>query len=403
MTGLNHLLDVGTGGMVTLVSAPTGAGKTLGVASWVAGPTSPPGVVWLNLARGGEEPDRVWRLLRRGLQEAGEQRLPPVPGGPAFAPARVRALVELGEALSDRGTRGRWCSTVSRPGRRASSGPSSRSCSTTPVVALRLVLLCQSDPALDVHRFVAAGELVRVRDADLVMGAGEIAEVLRLANGAPDRRAVAAVGGTHAWAGRAASAARPSTWPRPGDLSAAMEETDRAIEDYLAHEVLAAMTAPVRRLLVWTSVVEVVAPGVVRAVLGPDTRRAIDRTMAATGLVQRFTDGSLSCHPLLRAAARSQLSAELTRRGARAAHERVVRWFADHGELDAAVELCLAAQDWAVGGVASWWRRTRSPESWRGRRASSWDAPPRCPRCRASSRCCRRPSPLRGMTCSRPR
>ena len=127
----------------------------------------------------------------------------------------------------------------------------------------------------------------------------------------------------------------------------AMEATDRAIEDYLAHEVLAGMTAPVRRLLVWTSVVEVVAPGVVRAVLGPDTRRAIEQTMAATGLVQRFADGSIRCHPLLRAAARSQLSAELTHE-ARAAYERVVRWFADHGELDAAVELGLAAHDWAV-------------------------------------------------------
>ena len=87
---LNQLLDAGTAGVITLVSAPTGAGKTLGVASWVAGPTSPPNVVWLNLARGGEEPDRVWRLLRRGLQEAGQQRLPRVPEGPAFAPARTR-------------------------------------------------------------------------------------------------------------------------------------------------------------------------------------------------------------------------------------------------------------------------------------------------------------------------
>ncbi len=49
--------------------------------------------------------------------------------------------------------------------------------------ALRLVVLCQSEPALDVHRFLAAGELVRVGDADLVMDAGEIAGVLRLANG----------------------------------------------------------------------------------------------------------------------------------------------------------------------------------------------------------------------------
>ncbi len=257
--GLNQLLDVGTGGMVTLVSAPTGAGKTLGVASWVAGPTSPAGVVWLNLARGGEEPDRVWRLLRRGLQEAGEQRLPPVPGGPAFAPARIRALVELGEALSDRGP---W--TVVLDG--FPTGTPGQLGSELEIVldhagrALRLVLLCQSDPALDVHRFLAAGELVRVRDADLVMDAGEIAGVLRLANGTADRRTVAAVADhTAGWACGVRRAAVTLATTR--DLSAAMEETDRAIEDYLAHEVLAAMTAPVRRLLVWTSVVEVVRAG----------------------------------------------------------------------------------------------------------------------------------------------
>ena len=178
------------------------------------------------------------------------------------------------------------------------------------------------------------------------MDAGEIAGVLRLANGTADRPTVAAVADhTAGWACGVRRAAVTLATTR--DLSAAMAATDRAIEDYLSHEVLAGMTAPVRRLLVWTSVVEVVAPGVVRAVLGPDTRRAIDWTMAATGLVQRLPDGSIRCHPLLRSAARRQLSAELTRE-TRAAHQRVVRWFADHGELDAAVELCLAAQDWAV-------------------------------------------------------
>ena len=51
--GLDRLLDLGAGGVLTVVSAPTGAGKTLGVASWVAGPSAPPRVVWLNLrARG---------------------------------------------------------------------------------------------------------------------------------------------------------------------------------------------------------------------------------------------------------------------------------------------------------------------------------------------------------------
>jgi LuxR family maltose regulon positive regulatory protein len=342
---LNQLLDAGTLGVVTVVSAPTGAGKTLGVASWAAGPTSPSNVVWLNLGRGGAEPDRIWRLLRRGVQEAGAQRLPPAPGGPAFAPARIRACVGLGEALSDRGP---W--TVVLDG--FPTGTPGQLGSELEIVldhagrALRMVLLCQSDPALDVHRFLAAGELVQVSEADLAMDGGEIADMLRLANRTPDRRAVAAVADhTAGWAcGVRRAAVSVATTKK---LSAAMEATDRAIEDYLAHEVLAAMRAPVRRLLVWTSVVEVAAPGVVREVLGPDSRRAIDQTMAATGLVRRSADGSITCHPLLRAAARSRLSAELTRE-ASAAHQRVVRWFAEHGEPDAAVELSLAVQDWTA-------------------------------------------------------
>ena len=46
--------------------------------------------------------------------------------------------------------------------------------------SLRLVLLSQAEPALDLHRFAAAGELVRVSDTDLVMDDDEVAEVLRL-------------------------------------------------------------------------------------------------------------------------------------------------------------------------------------------------------------------------------
>src|SRR3954470_14528238 len=80
---LDRILDIGVEGVLTVVAAPTGAGKSLGVASWAAGPSSPEGtVVWLNLS-GGAEPDMVWRLLHRGLRESGETRLPPVPVGRA--------------------------------------------------------------------------------------------------------------------------------------------------------------------------------------------------------------------------------------------------------------------------------------------------------------------------------
>ena len=66
--------------------------------------------------------------------------------------------------------------------------------------------------------------------------------------------------------------------------------------------------------------------------------------MATTGLVERLPDGSLRCHPLLRSAARRELSADPPET-AHDEHRRVVRWFAGHGQPEAALELCLAAGD----------------------------------------------------------
>ena len=98
----------------------------------------------------------------------------------------------------------------------------------------------------------------------------------------------------------------------------------------------------------WTSVVEVVAPGVIRAVLGAETRCAIDRTIAATGLVQRLPDGSIRCHPLLRSAARRPAVAGAVRHGARLRTSRSSGGSPTTGKPEAAVELCLAAHDWAA-------------------------------------------------------
>ncbi|HRI98168.1 MAG TPA: hypothetical protein PLZ93_21275, partial [Nocardioides sp.] len=57
---LHHQLDLGTASALTVVTAPTGAGKSLGVASWAAGTSSTPALVWLDLRHGGTESDRVW-------------------------------------------------------------------------------------------------------------------------------------------------------------------------------------------------------------------------------------------------------------------------------------------------------------------------------------------------------
>jgi LuxR family maltose regulon positive regulatory protein len=129
------------------------------------------------------------------------------------------------------------------------------------------------------------------------------------------------------------------------DLASALQVTDDRIQHYLTREVLDVMDPPVRHLLVLTSVVDPVPPGILRAVLGPDSREAVDQTMAATGLVQRLPDGAVSCHPLLRSAARAQLGREHPLE-ARLPRERVVGWLADNGAVDAAVELSVVAQEW---------------------------------------------------------
>src|SRR4051794_11693778 len=84
---LNQLLD-DSDRQLPVVCAPTGAGKTSAVAAWAAGPSSPLGVVWLDVSRAGSEPDMVWRRLCRGLHDAGESRLPPAPVAPAGSTAR---------------------------------------------------------------------------------------------------------------------------------------------------------------------------------------------------------------------------------------------------------------------------------------------------------------------------
>ena len=216
---------------------------------------------------------------------------------------------------------------------------------------LRLVLLSRGEPALDLHRFAVAGELLRVSEADLVMDDHEVAEVLRLGGASSLVGTVAAVADrTRGWAcgvRRAAVALEAGA-----SVADALDDSDRALEDHLAIEVLGELPASVRNLLVWTSLIDAVPPEAVRLVLGADSDGELDRVMSDLGMIQRSPDGSLTCHPLLRDAARALLPLERPAAvGEREAHAGLVRWLAGHDEPEAAVELCLAAGDWPLAAA----------------------------------------------------
>ena len=133
------------------------------------------------------------------------------------------------------------------------------------------------------------------------------------------------------------------------DLAMALHETDRSIHDYLAHEVLDRMA---RRCAGFScgaaSTRSCSGRGAGRLGARASSRRstAIDDT----GLVERLGDGSLVCHPLLRAAARAELEPSSVGSAA-TAHREVAQWYADHGAPRTAVELCLAVRDWSGGAV----------------------------------------------------
>jgi LuxR family maltose regulon positive regulatory protein len=325
-----------------VVSAPTGAGKTLAAASWAI--ESSWQVIWINVSHGGDDPDRVWRELGDGLRALGVDGLPVVPRARGYSSRRISALADLGAALRDRDPLVVVLDGYP-PGAPSQLGTETEIVLEHAQGALRLVVLCQAEPALGLHRSAASGELTRVDAVELELSELEIGEILRRAGLAHDkltRRTVRLH--TAGWAcgvRQAAVALQGET-----DLAAAMVATDRLIADYLSHEVLQTMPESVRDLIVWSSVAEEVAPGLARTVLRKGVNDVVARTIGATGLVRRTDTNTLRYHPLLRSAGRSQLvldPPDLSEEKPR----RFLTWLIEHDEEQAAIELALAAGDWS--------------------------------------------------------
>jgi LuxR family maltose regulon positive regulatory protein len=337
-------LNVGVSGLLTVVSGPTGAGKTTGVASWATGTDVSGGVIWLNLSRGGDDPDVVWRDLRSELVEAGVGNLPPLPSADCGQRQRIGMLADLGFAL--RTARPRVVVLDDYP-----TGPSGRLARELEIVlgharrGLRLVVLCQGEPAIDAHRHWVAGELTKVTPPELVMDAAEVAEVLRRHDVNAGSRTVEIVQRhTSGWACGVRHAAK-SLQDEP-TMAAAMVETDLAIADYLAREVLAKVPPAVRDLLVRTSIVEEVTPDLARVILGRDVEPGRIFWQVSNAFIELRQDGSFRCHRLLRAAALGCLSLQHPD-FARDARRRAARWYVESGDETAAIRLAIAAGEWS--------------------------------------------------------
>jgi len=119
------------------------------------------------------------------------------------------------------------------------------------------------------------------------------------------------------------------------------------VAEYLLAEVLDTQPAGVRRLLLDTSVVDVLRPGLATALAGPHADRALSFLVHGNAFLEELREG-VGCyqyHDLFRQLLRAQLAYESPERWVEL-HEVAAAWFAAHDVVGEAVTHAVLVEEW---------------------------------------------------------
>jgi LuxR family maltose regulon positive regulatory protein len=323
----------GVEGALTLVSAPAGTGKTAAVAAWARSGRAPGPVVWLSL----EDLPSSWPVLHSlvadGLRRAGLD----VPAGADLALSVVAHDSPVVLVLDHVDDLGRDDAMALHQLVRRCAG------------ALRLVLLSRADPLLPLHRYRLEDSLVEIRMADLAFTDLEARALLAGRGIELSRRASAALlDRTQGWAAGLVLAAMSLAHRSDQDSATAELSGDAGpVGEYLLSEVLDAHSGAARSLLLRTSVVDLLRPGLVEQLAGPQAFRALTFLVRGNAFLEPVpgTPGWLRYHPLFRELLRAQLAYEEPETAV-SGHLAAGDWLAREGVLDEAVQHAAAAGDW---------------------------------------------------------
>jgi LuxR family transcriptional regulator, maltose regulon positive regulatory protein len=304
------LARLGAAGLVTVVSAPPGSGKTVLLRSWISAAGLAERAGWVSVPGG----ERIW-LVIDDVHELGS--------------AEARRQLEL---------------LVLR------APPE-----------LRFVLIIRQDLRLGLHRLRLEGELTEIRAADLRFTMAEARDLFHAAGVALSEPALGMlVERTEGWvAGLRLAALSLAGHPDPERFADEFSGSERTVAEYLLAEVLDRQPEQVRRLLLRTSVLDRVSGELADLLTGGSGgERVLQQLEEANAFVVSLD------------AARSwfryhQLFAELLRLelrgtepgGIAALHQAAARWLAGHGYPVEAVRHAQAAQDWGLAArlLASHW------------------------------------------------
>lgn len=286
---LDAIFQHGRRGMLTLVVAPAGAGKTTAVGAWLAGARGeahtvarvPARVAWLSLDPDMDDPARFWAHLAAACDQfasgcaTGVQALLQADQPPAPA-ALVAALSNRLAALPWDGGADRPYvlvlddyHAIERP--EIHAGVSRLLAYLPPQV--HMIITTRADPPLPLARLRARRLLTEIRVADLRFGRDEFVAMLNAA-GEPPLNAAALdtlMQRTEGWAaGLWLAVLALRNHPDPAGFVAAFAGTHRYLVDYLTDEVLDRQPAYLRRFLLVTSIVDRLCASLCDAVLGMD-------------------------------------------------------------------------------------------------------------------------------------
>jgi LuxR family maltose regulon positive regulatory protein len=345
---LEALLDAGTQDPLTLVSAPAGTGKTVLVSSWAAGSDPARTVVWVSLRDATVGPATFWQLVTTGLDQSGVG-LPPLrhagpdggdPSDTTSIAEAVRArrvpvvlVLDCDGVLTSEVTE-RLDALMRRAGGR-----------------LRVVLLTREDPLLPLHRYRLAGTVTELRMADLSFTRDEARELLAgLGVDLSENAMEALIGRTQGWAAGLRMAAMSLAHRADREEAARKLAGDTGtVAEYLLAEVLDTQPPGVRALLLDTSVVDILRPGLASALAGPHADRALSFLVHGNAFLEELREG-VGCyryHHLFRQLLRAQLAYESPARWGEL-HRAAASWFAAHDLVGAATEHAVVVEDWEL-------------------------------------------------------
>jgi LuxR family maltose regulon positive regulatory protein len=340
-------LELGVAGPLTLVSAPAGTGKTVLVAAWASRGEAPGPIAWVALEAGDQSRATFCSSFIRALEGCGVV-VPPPPVRAHTEQVDRGYLDSLAAALSE----------CAEPVVVVLDCDEELSASVAEDLdwvlrrsdgRLRLMIVTRVDPVLPLHRYRLAGTVVEVRMADLAFTLDE-ARALLTSQGVDlsDTAMQAIIDRTQGWAAGLRFAAMSlaqredqerAAWEFSGDIG--------NVAEYLIAEVLDAQPTGGRQLLLETSVVDVLRPGLSEAVAGPHAQRALAFLVRGNAFLDELADspGCYRYHPLFRELLRAQLAYEAPARVTEL-HRAAAAWMAEQGFVEEAVRHSASAGDW---------------------------------------------------------